>query len=74
VHDQLRSGHSVLEGVTVSALFFGRIHLMCADMDFIQCTVVYSACVVYAVVDGTLDAFIFVLSCHYFHHLFVRWY
>ena len=66
--------HSVLEGVTVCTFFFCRIHLMSADTDLIQCAVIYSACMVYAVVNGTLDAFIFVLSCHCFHHLFLRWY
>ena len=40
---------------------------MCAHMDLVQCAVIHTACMVYTVFNGTLDAIVFVLV---HHHIF----
>lgn len=49
----------VLKGFAVSALFLGRILLMCSYFDSLQGAIIYAFCMVSAVIDGALDTFIF---------------
>ena len=58
------SGHFVLEGITVCTFFLCRIGLMSTYMDLIQCTVICIGCMVHTVVNGTLNALVFVLIHH----------
>ncbi len=55
------SGHFILEGITVGTFLLCGVQFMGPHMDPVQCAVIRSPRVVYAVVDGALDTFVLFL-------------
>ena len=53
-----------LKGLAVSALLFGRIHLMCAHLNALQCTIIRSGAMVCALFNGAANALVCMTFIH----------
>lgn len=57
-----------LEGFTIGAFCFGRVELMCADADAVQCAVLRIGAMVRALLYGTMDTLVCMTFAHHNKH------
>ena len=54
----------LLEGQAIGTFTYSRIHFVSADLDGIQRTIICAAAMMFTLLYGTLNCFVFIISIH----------